>query len=176
MLRVSTTGIFSSKQRTRNTTTIIPGEAIMSKQKLAMVPLTHQIGSSTITLTEQELSISVSHDPWTKKQWNWLLTAVFQLVMTGMSWVMAPSRASNASTSEGHPRWKLMSIDVISSLLFALLIRPTHPLRKLFGAIDGCNRYSVCSRLQECKPWSPCLSSSGSFPHSGADVLQRHPF
>ena len=108
----------------------------MPEQNTAMEPLTYQNGSSTVTLTEDELTIKVSGDIWTKKQWNWLFNAVFQLVMTGMSWVMAPGSASNSLTSEGQPRWKLMSIDVISSLLFALLIRPIHPLRKLFAAID----------------------------------------
>jgi transposase len=108
----------------------------MPQQNTLTEPLTQQIGTSTVTLTEKELTISIPRIFWTKKQWNWLFNTVFQLIVSSLAWITAPSMSSSSSTDEGQPRWKLMAIDGISSLLFALLIRPTHPLRKLFNAID----------------------------------------
>jgi hypothetical protein len=87
-------------------------------------------------LTEKELTIMVPRIFWSEKQWNWLFNTIFHLVVSSLAWIMAPSTSSNTSIGEGQPRMKVMAIDGISSLLFALLIRHTHPLRKLFDAIN----------------------------------------
>lgn len=108
----------------------------MPEQNTVIDHLTQQIGSSTITLTEEDLTITVPRAFWTEKQWNWLFNTLFQLVVSSLAWITAPTLSSNYGTGEGQSRWKVMAIDGISSLLFALLIRHTHPLRKLFNAID----------------------------------------
>ena len=119
----------------------------MPHQNTLTEPLTQQIGTSTVTLTEKEFTISIPRISWTKKQWNGLFNTVFHLIVSSLAWVTAPSTSSNSSTDEGQPRWKLMTIDGISSLLFALLIRPTHPLRKLFNAIDWAEIDERCAAV-----------------------------
>ncbi len=50
----------------------------MPQQNTLTEPLTQQIGTSTVTLTEKEFTISIPRISWTKKQWNGLFTTVFQ--------------------------------------------------------------------------------------------------
>ena len=67
----------------------------MPQQTILTEPLTQQIGTSTVTLTEKELTISIPRTFWTKKQWNWLLNTVFQLIVSSLAWITAPSTSSS---------------------------------------------------------------------------------
>jgi len=98
--------------------------------------MTHQVGSSTVSLREEELTITISRAFWSKKQWAWLTQLLFQLFLSGANWIVAPSTSSPSSSEGRKARWKLIGIDALSGLLFALLIRSNHPLRQLFSAID----------------------------------------
>ena len=98
--------------------------------------MTHQVGSLTVSLREEELTITISRAFWSKKQWAWLTQLLFQLFLSGANWIVAPSTSSPSSSEGRKARWKLIGIDALSGLLFALLIRSNHPLRQLFSAID----------------------------------------
>jgi len=106
----------------------------------------HQIGASTLTLTEAELQISIPRSYWSKRQWYWLVDLLTQLATSGtftafstsLAWVMAPTVTTTRSSNSAHPmpRWKHLPLDVLSYLLFVLLIPAEHPLHKLYAAID----------------------------------------
>lgn len=108
-----------------------------------------QIGDSTLILTDEGMTITIPRGYWTKRQWNWLVQLVTQLVVTGLAWVTAPSTISAVpSTSDSPPpRWKRMSIDALSYLLYALMIPINHPLRKLYEAIDWSNIDELCASV-----------------------------
>ena len=71
------------------------------------------------------------------------------LLLNDRSWVEKPSESSNSTAGEGQPRWKVMSIDALSALLFALMIPKSHPLRKLFDAIDWTSIDKQCADAYE---------------------------
>jgi hypothetical protein len=50
---------------------------MIPQQNTLTEPLTQQIGTSTVTLTEKEFTISIPRTSWTKKQWNGLLNPSF---------------------------------------------------------------------------------------------------
>ncbi len=106
-----------------------------------------QIGGSTLTLTEEGMSITIPRSFWTKRQWHWLVQLVTQLVSTGLSWVLAPSTITAVLTTSDSstPRWKRMSIDALSYLLYVLMIPSNHPLCKLYGAIDWSKIDQLCA-------------------------------
>jgi transposase len=108
-----------------------------------------QIGDSTLILTDEGMTITIPRGYWTKRQWNWLVQLVTQLVVTGLAWVTAPSTISAVPSTIDNPpvRWKRMSIDALSYLLYALMIPINHPLRKLYEAIDWSNIDQLCASV-----------------------------
>lgn len=109
--------------------------------------MTHQVGSSTVSLTEEELTITIPRAFWSKKQWVWLTQLLLQVILSGANWIIAPSTPSPSSGEGRKARWKLICIDALSGLLFALLIRSSHPLRKLFSAIDWDQIDERCAKV-----------------------------
>ncbi len=105
----------------------------METPNTALQPITHQLTSSTIILTDEGLTISISRRVWTPRHWDRLVNLMLQLVMTGLLWITLPSRVLPI---QGQPRWKQITLDGLTCLLFAVMIRSNHPLRKLFDAID----------------------------------------
>ncbi|MFQ5796863.1 MAG: transposase [Candidatus Bipolaricaulia bacterium] len=96
-----------------------------------------KVGSSTITLNDEELVIIIPRKFWTKRQWGWLVNIMTQLVIAGLAWVTAPVTIRQLSDSDRPmPRWKQMAIDGLSYLLFVLMIPSDHPLRQLYAAYD----------------------------------------
>lgn len=108
-----------------------------------------QIGDTTLILTDEGISITIPRGYWTKRQWNWLVQLVTQLVVTGLAWVTAPSTISAVPSTLDNPpvRWKRMSIDALSYLLYALMIPMNHPLRKLYEAIDWSTIDELCASV-----------------------------
>lgn len=96
-----------------------------------------KVSSSTITLNDEELVIIIPRKFWTKRQWEWLVNIMTQLVIAGLTWVMAPTMIKQLSDADkSMPRWKRMYIDGLSYLLFVLMIPSDHPLRKLYAAYN----------------------------------------
>jgi transposase len=96
-------------------------------------PLIHAFTSSTLTMTNEGLSVTMARSMWTPHQWNTLVALVLSFIAQGISWMSSPSWIPPIP---GQPRWKRLSCDGLTRLLFALLIAPTHPLRPLFDAFD----------------------------------------
>ena len=96
-------------------------------------PLNHAFTASTITMTNEGLTVTMARSLWTPHQWNTLVALVLSFISQGLSWISSPSWIP---TIPGQPRWKCLSCDGLTRLLFALLIPPTHPLRTLFDAFD----------------------------------------
>ena len=59
-------------------------------------PIIRQFESSTITLTNERVTISIAHSVWTPRLWKAWVTLLLSLVTAGESWVTAPSRGSPA--------------------------------------------------------------------------------
>ena len=97
-----------------------------------------EIGGSEVTLTDEGMTISIPRSHWSKKQWEWIVRVVTQLIIAGLSWITAPSAIEAVPGSEGEagPRWKKMRVDGLSRLLYALMIGDKHPLRRLYDAFD----------------------------------------
>ncbi|MCP4701359.1 MAG: transposase, partial [Gammaproteobacteria bacterium] len=72
---------------------------------------------------------------------------MMQLVLGRLVWIMAPGLASNAGDSRA--RWKVMTIDALTYFLFALMIRSSHPLRKIFFAVDWQTIDERCAAVYE---------------------------
>ena len=106
-----------------------------------------QIGGSTLILTDEGMAITIPRSFWTKRQWHWLVQLVTQLVITGLAWVTAPStiRPVLSNSASPPPRWKRMSIDALSYLLYALMIPVNHSLRRLYRAIDWHEIDELCA-------------------------------
>ena len=103
---------------------------------------------STLLATNTEVVITISCSHWTQKQLGRLLS-ILLLLVNNWSWVAKPSESSNSMVGEGQPRWKVMSIDVLGALLFALMIPKSHRLRKLFDAIDWKSIDEQCADAYE---------------------------
>jgi len=106
-----------------------------------------QIGGSTVELRDEGMTIEIPRSYWSKKQWNWLVQVVTQLMVAGLAWIIAPSKieAVPSSVDNPPPRWKKMRIDALSSLLYALMIPRKHPLRQLYDAFDWGEIDQVCA-------------------------------
>ncbi len=97
-----------------------------------------KIGATRLRVTEKELTIAIPRSYFSKKVWQGLVELALEIVSNGLGWVMGPSTiASVVSTGDnGAPRWRRMRLDVLSYLLFVLLIPAGHPLRKLYERND----------------------------------------
>ena len=95
-----------------------------------------EIGSTTLTVTDEGLAINIPRSYWSKKEWQWLVQVVTQLMGAGLMWITAPSTIGSGQTDKGGARWKNIKIDGLSRLLYALMIPDKHPLRGLYDAFD----------------------------------------
>jgi transposase len=84
------------------------------------------------------MSIDIPRSYWTKRQWQRIVQVATQLMIGGLVWIIVPSRTElvPSNTDNPPPRWKKMSIDALSGLLYALMIPINHPLRILYDTID----------------------------------------
>jgi len=98
--------------------------------------IVNQVGSSTLTLTDDALTLTISRSFFTLRQWQWLVGLLTDLIAAGLAWVLAPIRLAPSSDEGTRPRWRQVSLDWLSILLFQLLIPRGHPLRQLFTAIE----------------------------------------
>jgi len=95
-----------------------------------------EIGGTTLRVTDEGLAINIARRYWTKKQGEWIVQVVTQLVGGGLMWITAPSTIGSGHAEKEGPRWKNMKIDGLSKLLYALMIPDKHPLRVLYEAFD----------------------------------------
>jgi len=105
-------------------------------------PILRQFGSSTITLRNEYVTITIAHTVWTPRLWKALMTLLLSLVTAGETWVTGPSRIPRIP---GQPRWKQIPCDGLTRLLYTHFILPTHPLRALFDAYDWSRIDALCA-------------------------------
>jgi transposase len=105
-------------------------------------PIIREFGSSTITLTNESVTITIAHSVWTPRLWKALVTLLLSLVTAGERWVTAPSRIPRIP---GQPRWKQIPCDGLTRLLYTLQIPATHRLRALFDAFDWSRIDTLCA-------------------------------
>ena len=105
-------------------------------------PIIRQFGSSTITLTNEHVTITIAQTVWTPRLWKALMTLLLSLVTTGETWVTGPSRIPRIP---GQPRWKQIPCDGLTRLLYTHFILPTHPLRTLFTAYAWSRIDALCA-------------------------------
>ena len=98
--------------------------------------IVNQVGSSTITLTDDALTLTISRSFFTPRQWQWLVDLLTDLIAAGLAWVLAPVRRAPSSDEGTRPRWREVTLDWLSILLFQLLIPSEHPLRRLFTTLE----------------------------------------
>ena len=97
-------------------------------------------------------------------------------LVAGLMWITAPSTIEGVSGSGGKagPRWKNMSIDGLSRLLYALMIPGNHPLRRLYDAFDWGSIDRLCaSEYKNQGKGGTGLSAAGAISDNSVDVLQR---
>ena len=106
-------------------------------------PIIRQVGSSTMTLTNESVTIKIGHSVWTPRLWKALITLLLSLVGQGEDWVTSPSRIPRIP---GQPRWKQIQCDGLTRLLYTLQIPATDPVRALFEAFDWSKVDALCAQ------------------------------
>jgi len=101
-----------------------------------MLPITYEINTSTLDLTDAGLTIHISSAFWSKKQWGFLLHLIMGQLSSGLNWLTAPISGGNMTSERGNGRWKILKLDCLSILIFIFMIKRTHLLRQLFSVID----------------------------------------
>ncbi len=115
----------------------------MAAYRHIQAPIIRQFGSSTITLTNERVTITLAHSVWTPRLWKALVTLLLSLVTAGKSWVTEPSRIPRIP---GQPRWKQIPCDGLTRLLYILQIPATHSVRTLFEAFEWSKIDALCAQ------------------------------
>jgi len=112
-----------------------------------MEPIKCEIDGTTLELADEGMTISIPRSYWSKRQWERIVQVVTQLMAAGLMWISAPSTIESVAGSgeKAGPRWKNMSIDGLSRLLYALMIPGNHPLRRLYDAFDWGSIDRLCA-------------------------------
>ena len=105
----------------------------MAAYQSIQTPMTHAFPASTLTLTNDGLTITIARRVWTPRWWNALVALVLSWGAQGLTWEGAPSWIPPVP---GQPRWKRIACDGLTRLVWAVLIPPTHWLRTLFDAYE----------------------------------------
>jgi transposase len=125
-------------------------------------PMTHAFPASTLTLTNEGLTITIARSVWTPRWWNTLVALLLAWGSEGLAWAVFPSWIPPIP---GQPRWKRISCDGLTRLLFALLVPPTHPLRALFEAFEWATIDARCA--------APYRNHRGGAPAYAPQMLFR---
>ena len=62
--------------------------------------IVNQVGSSTLTLTDDALTLTISRSFFTLRQWQWLVGLLTDLIAAGLAWASARAQPSGAGA---HP-------------------------------------------------------------------------
>lgn len=95
--------------------------------------------------TAEQLTLGLSAQLFNADMWA-AIKAWFQTEIGLTHWLSAPFRLMSAEEdAPGAPRWKQISVDLLSWLIFHLLVPPGHPLVKLWQTIDWAAINRLCA-------------------------------
>ena len=93
----------------------------------------------------EQLTLCLSAQLFSTEAWA-ALQAWFQTELRLTHWLSAPFRLMTAEEdASGSPRWKQIGVDVLSWLIFHLLVPPGHALVKLWQTIDWAAINRLCA-------------------------------
>lgn len=90
-----------------------------------------ELGASSLELNDKGLTVHVARWHFTPKQWLRLGERLAQ-AQGALEWLRRPFQTSE----QAGARWKKISLDLFSLVVYILLIHPGHKLVKLIRAID----------------------------------------
>jgi transposase len=137
-------------------------EETMASYVRIQEPILRQFGSSTLTITNEGLTLTIARSVWTPRLWKGFVTLLLSLVTGGVSWVARPSWIPQVP---GQPRWKQIPCDGLTRLLFTLKIPETHWVRPLFDAFDWSRIDALCA--------APYRNQTGGAPAYAPQMLFR---
>lgn len=96
---------------------------------------------------ERHLTLHLSAELFDAHLWD-AIKAWFQTKAGASHWLGAPFRVMTAEEDvPGYPRWKQIGVDVLSWIIFHLLVPPGHALVELWPVIDWAAINRVCAPL-----------------------------
>jgi len=103
-----------------------------------------ELGASSLHLNEAGLTVHVARQHFTPRQWARLWDRLAQ-ARAQLGWLLQPFQAAE---SEGA-RWKKVSLDIFSAVVYLLLIPSGHKLVQLFQALDWGELDRRCAAVYE---------------------------
>jgi hypothetical protein len=103
-------------------------------------------GSVSFARCERKsLTLHVSAELFDPEAWE-AIRSRFQIKAGSLHWLSAPFQIMTAEEdTPEYPRWKQISVDVLSWVIFHLLVPPGHPLVKLWQVVDWTAIYRLCA-------------------------------
>lgn len=105
-----------------------------------------EIGASTLEWDESGLTVHISRQQFTPKQWL-RLGEQFSQVQVKRQWLSLPFQVSEGEDA----RWKKPHLDLFSLVVYLLLLSPRHKLNRLLQAFDWGKIDRRCGALYENK-------------------------
>jgi transposase len=104
---------------------------------------------SFVQCKAEELTLHLS--AWVFGAGLWAtIKAWFQTDVRASHWLSAPFRVMTAEEdTPGYPRWKQFGVDVLSWIIFHLLVPPDHILVKLWQIVDWAGINRLCAHIYE---------------------------
>lgn len=103
--------------------------------------------ASFVQYGAEQLTLHLSARAFGAELWG-TIQAWFQTDVRASHWLSAPFRVMTAEEDvPGYPRWKQMGVDVLSWIIFHLLVPPDHTLVKLWQAIDWVAINRLCAPI-----------------------------
>ncbi len=103
--------------------------------------------ASFVQCKAEELTLRLSARLFSAELWTTIL-AWFQTDVRASHWLSAPFRVMTAEEdTPGYPRWKQFGVDVLSWIIFHLLVPPDHILVKLWQIIDWAGINRLCADI-----------------------------
>jgi transposase len=104
---------------------------------------------SFVQCTAEQLTLCLSARAFGAEMWA-AIRAWFQTDVRASHWLSAPFRVMTAEEdTPGYPRWKQIGVDVLSWIIFHVLVPPDHILVKLWQIIDWAGINRLCAPIYE---------------------------
>jgi len=103
-----------------------------------------ELGASRLELNDKGLIVQVARQHFTPKQWLRLVERLTQ-AQEQMEWLRQPFQISE---QEGA-RWKKITLDLFSLVVYVLVVDPGDKLVKLLQAIDWSEIDQRCAQVYE---------------------------